>query len=146
MWACHWHVCDIAEPLFSLCVSFRPQADSCSLPEVPEDQGLRRSHDGRGSHQHPVSLCWCSGPAAPTVLLPWRYTRQQCGVLERHYRIWPCIPEISTKSKCIYCSRVSIFDVVSSHSNGCPALTQWKIHFTHTVRGVCMCRLFCFPH
>uniref|UniRef100_A0A671WEQ9 Small ribosomal subunit protein mS29 n=1 Tax=Sparus aurata TaxID=8175 RepID=A0A671WEQ9_SPAAU len=48
----------------------RPQVDSRSQPEVPEDQGIRWSHDGRSSHQHPVSFCWCSGPAAPTVLLP----------------------------------------------------------------------------
>lgn len=50
------------------------------------------------------------------------------------------------KKEHVYCARLSIFDVVSSHSNGCPTLTQWKINFTHTVRGVYMCRLFCFPH
>lgn len=53
-------------------VCVRPQVDRRPLPEVPEGQGVRRSHDGCSSHQHPEPVCWSSGAAAEAVLLQWR--------------------------------------------------------------------------
>lgn len=56
--------------------SSRPPFDYRPRPEVPEDQGIRRSYDRCSSHQHPVSFCWCSRPVASAVLFSRRYTKR----------------------------------------------------------------------
>lgn len=61
----------------------RPQVDHCVRPEVPEDQGVWWSHDGLSGHQHPVPVCWSTGPAAATVFFQWRYC------------IWPLVAAVS---------------------------------------------------
>jgi hypothetical protein len=50
-------------------ISPSSQADCGSLPEVPEDQRVWRSHDRLSCHQHPVSVPQNTGPATTTVLL-----------------------------------------------------------------------------
>lgn len=68
---------------FFLSLFFRPPIDYRPQPEVPEDQGLRRSYDGRRCHQHLVSVCWRTRPVASAVLCSGRYRMLQYNALER---------------------------------------------------------------
>lgn len=69
--------------VFFLSLFFRPPIDYRPQPEVPEDQGLRRSYDGRRCHQHLVSVCWRTRPVASAVLCSGRYRMLQYNALEQ---------------------------------------------------------------